>query len=94
MALKIEDLAKPETLLVSLLLMAGSYVLLPVLGGLLRPVAKNVVKAGVMAADWVQATAAETMESVRDMSAEARDETRHAGSARKPDVKAPAATTP
>jgi hypothetical protein len=94
MSLKVEDLAKPETLLVSLLLMAGSYVILPVLGGILRPVAKTAIKGGMMATDWVQTTAAEATRKARDMMDEARPETApEPGPSRKPEHK-PTATTP
>ena len=75
MALKFEDLAQPETLLVSVAIAAGSYVVLPMLGGILRPLAKTVIKGGMVAADWASQTAAGMQDQMGDMVAEVRSET-------------------
>jgi uncharacterized protein DUF5132 len=99
MALKFADLAKPETLLVSLAIVAGSYVVLPFLGAILRPLAKTVIKGGLATTDWVSETTAGMREQMEDMVAEARSETagpshRSPAHSKKADVKPePTATT-
>lgn len=56
-------------------------VVLPALGGLLRPVAKGVIKAGLMAYDKGREATASLSEMTGDLAAEARAEmqTRQAG---------------
>src|SRR5689334_16906575 len=52
MALKFEDVAKPETLLVSAALALTWRFVFPVMGTILRPAAKAAIKGGLYAADW------------------------------------------
>jgi F0F1-type ATP synthase membrane subunit b/b' len=73
-ALKFEDLVKPETLITSFILTAAWRFAFPVLGTALRPAAKTVIKGGLAVADWASAVAAETRERVEDLAAEVRDE--------------------
>lgn len=74
MALKFEDLVKPETLITSFILTAVWRFAFPVLGTALRPVAKTIIKGGFAVADWASVAAAETRERMEDLAAEVRDE--------------------
>jgi hypothetical protein len=73
-ALKFEDLVKPETLITSFILTAVWRFAFPILGTALRPAAKTVIKGGLAMADWATAAAAETRERVEDLAAEVREE--------------------
>jgi hypothetical protein len=73
-ALKFEDLVKPETLITSFILTAAWRFAFPVLGTALRPAAKAVIKGGLAMADWASAAAAETRERVEDLAAEVREQ--------------------
>jgi hypothetical protein len=86
MALKFEDVAKPETLIVSAgLALLWRYVF-PLAGAMIgpvvRPVAKAAIKGGMVAANWASETAGNVREAVGDIGAEALQEThqRHAES--------------
>ena len=87
MALKFEDLTKPETLLVSAVFAVTWSYLLPAVGTLLRPIAKNAIKGGMYAADYVQSAVAEVRERAEDLTAEARAE--HAERTSPPSPSAP-----
>jgi hypothetical protein len=96
-ALKFEDLVKPETLITSFVLTAVWRFAFPILGTALRPAAKTVIKSGLAVADWASAAAAETRERVEDLAAEVRDEAnarREPQSAVQPKRASPESKTP
>ncbi len=49
-------------------------VILPVLAGVLRPIAKGVIKGGILAFEGARVAIAETKETLEDLAAEARSE--------------------
>lgn len=49
-------------------------VILPVLAGVLRPIAKGVIKGGILAFEGARVALAETKETLEDLAAEARSE--------------------
>jgi hypothetical protein len=49
-------------------------VVMPVLGAVLKPVAKAVIKGGVMAYEGAKVAVAETKETIEDIAAEAKSE--------------------
>ncbi len=49
-------------------------VILPVLAGVLRPIAKGVIKGGILAFEGARVAVAETKETLEDLAAEARSE--------------------
>ena len=81
MAFKLEDVLKGENLLTTGAIGIGVYILAPLAGQILRPLAKTVIKGGVMAYDWTASTATEAMQGVRDTVNEAASEPRDEGEA-------------
>ncbi|HYZ21295.1 MAG TPA: DUF5132 domain-containing protein [Rhodopila sp.] len=81
----LEDIFKGGNLVTGLAIGVGSAIVAPVvvpaLGGLLRPAAKAVVKGGIVAYDWGRQAVAQVGEAASDMVAEARVGTQHAGEA-------------
>ena len=49
-------------------------IVMPIVAGLLKPVAKAAIKGGLIAYNTVKVTAAETLESLEDIAAEAQAE--------------------
>jgi hypothetical protein len=70
MALKLEDVAKPENILLGVALYVGWNYALPVAAAAARPV----VKAGLTGWEWIMASAAGARETMNDMAAEAAAE--------------------
>ena len=62
MAFKLEDVLKGENLLTTAAVGVGLYILAPVAGQVLRPLAKTVIRGGIVAYDWTASTAAEAMQ--------------------------------
>src|SRR5690349_20223417 len=56
-------------------------IILPALGGLLRPAAKAVIKGGIVAYDWGREVAAQVGEATSDVVAEARIDAKKARAA-------------
>lgn len=86
---------EPE-LIPGMLIGAGAWLapkILPVMGGMLRPVVKGIVKAGYAATVTVRQAVAEASEQVEDIVAEARNEYETANAA-PADGGAPAAEAP
>ena len=67
MAFKIEDVVKGESLVTTAVIVGATYFLAPVIGQVVRPLVKTVIKGGMVAYDWAADTAAEA----RDMASEA-----------------------
>jgi hypothetical protein len=49
-------------------------VVIPIVGAVLKPLAKAVIKGGIMAYDGAKVTIAETKETIEDLTAEAKAE--------------------
>ncbi len=79
--LGLEGAAAPVAIGVGALLLAPR--LLPLVGRVLRPVAKEVVKVGVAAYDATQATFSEAYQATGDLVAEARHEREQESAARR-----------
>jgi hypothetical protein len=60
-------------------------IVLPVIAGVLKPVAKGIIKGGILAFEGAKVAVAETMETIEDVTAEAKAEI---AATRKPPVKA------
>lgn len=54
-------------------------VVIPVVGAILKPVAKAIVKGGIMAYEGAKVSIAETRETLEDIAAEAKSEISQAG---------------
>jgi Protein of unknown function (DUF5132) len=54
-------------------------VVIPVIGAILKPVAKAVIKGGIMAYEGAKVSLAETRETLEDIAAEAKAEVSQAG---------------
>ena len=57
-------------------------VVLPVIGAVLKPLAKAVIKGGIMAYEGAKLSVAETKETLEDLAAEAKAEISQEGSAK------------
>jgi hypothetical protein len=60
-------------------------IVLPVIAGVLKPVAKGIIKGGILAFEGAKVAVAETMETIEDVTAEAKAEI---AASHKPPVKA------
>jgi hypothetical protein len=84
----LEDVFKGGNIVTGLAIGIGATILaplvVPAVGGLLRPAAKAMIKGGIVAYDWGRQAMAEVSEAASDMAAEARAE---AAAASKPDTK-------
>ena len=78
MAFKFEDVVKGENLVTTAVVVGATYFLAPVIGQVVRPLVKTVIKGGIVAYDWAADTAAEA----RDMASEAAAETHGGGKER------------
>lgn len=54
-------------------------VVIPVIGSILKPVAKAIIKGGLLAYEGAKVSIAETRESLEDLTAEAKSELSHKG---------------
>lgn len=79
----LEDIFKGGNIVTGLAIGVGSAIvaplLVPALGGLLRPAAKAVIKGGIVAYDWGRQAAAQVGETTSDMVAEARADAQQTG---------------
>jgi hypothetical protein len=57
-------------------------VVLPVVGAVLKPLAKAVIKGGIMAYEGAKVSVAETKETIEDLAAEAKTEISREGDAK------------
>lgn len=77
-----EDMLKGGNIVTGVAVAVGAAVLVPVvvpaLGGILRPVAKTVIKGGILAYDYGRQAVAQMGEVASDMAAEVRAETTEA----------------
>jgi hypothetical protein len=81
----LEDIFKGGNIVTGLAIGVGGAIvaplLVPALGGLLRPAAKAVIKGGIVAYDWGRQAVAQVGEATSDMVAEARADTQRAAEA-------------
>jgi len=70
----LEDVFKGSNLATALVATVGAAILVPVVGPLVRPVAKSVIRAGLLAYDQGRALLADLNERTGDIVAEAREE--------------------
>ena len=75
----LEDLFKGGNIVTGLAIGIGAAVLAPAVIPALRPLAKSVIKAGLVAYDQGRAMLAELNERTGDIVAEAREELEHSG---------------
>lgn len=76
-----EDIFKGGNILTGLAIGAGAAllgpVIVPVAGNLLRPMAKAMIKGGIVAYDWGRQAVSQASETASDIAAEARAEAQH-----------------
>ncbi len=85
-----DDMFKGGNLVTGLAIAVGTAVLVPaigpVVGNVLRPAAKAVIKGGIVAYDWGRQTVAQATEAASDMVAEARSDAQHAEAETQPEM--------
>jgi 5,10-methylene-tetrahydrofolate dehydrogenase/methenyl tetrahydrofolate cyclohydrolase len=91
----LEDVFKGGNIVTGLAIGVGATILVPLVvpavGGILRPAAKAMIKGGIVVYDWGRQAVAEVSEAAGDMAAEARAE---AAAASKPETKGSSTGSP
>ncbi|WP_448382168.1 DUF5132 domain-containing protein [Desulfosoma sp.] len=72
--MKLNDLDLPKSLLVGVAVAVVAPVLLPVVGAAVRPILKTAIKGGILLYNKGRELVAEAVESVEDLTAEAKAE--------------------
>jgi len=72
--MKLNDLDLPKSLLVGVAVAVLAPVLLPVVGAAVRPILKTAIKGGILLYNKGRELVAEAVESVEDLTAEAKAE--------------------